>query len=423
MAAANRSDFVTFQAYEMHSGQYGDHHIVSPDDRLPLIYRRSPRELKEDAGVPAITIVHHIGYPPTYRGIDWDLFDENVTPLVEVCSKHGCAMSETAPFPYYHNMGPRDSRHTVYEGLKRGYHFGFVGSTDHHAGYPGSYGDGKLAVWAEAKTREAIWDALVNRRTYAVTGDRIRCDFTVNGAPMGSILPAADKREVNWQVEACYPINKIVLYRNLKPVQVICGESLLPLSQEKGRYKFRVETGWGNNADEAYEWQCKVEVDGGQLVGAEPCFRGRSVLSPKDTDTSGQDQVNDLPNRILSRTPDACQWQCFTLKNMTTLHPQTCAVVLEVEGDPSTRVTIDVNGRKEVRTIAQLLEGGYADEMKEWHSQAFKVHPAVPACQYQVSGSFSDVAGDDDRCEDFYHLEVSQLNGHWAFVTPVWVKR
>ena len=165
VAAANRSDFVTFQAYEMHSTQYGDHHIVSPDDRLPLIYRRSPRELKEDAGVPAITIVHHIGYPPTYRGIDWDLFDENVTPLVEVCSKHGCAMSETAPFPYYHNMGPRDSRHTVYEGLKRGYHFGFVGSTDHHAGYPGSYGDGKLAVWAEAKTREAIWDALVNRRT------------------------------------------------------------------------------------------------------------------------------------------------------------------------------------------------------------------------------------------------------------------
>ena len=59
--------------------------------------------------------------------------------------------------------------------------------------------------------------------------------------------------------------------------------------------------------------------------------------------------------------------------------------------------------------------------MKKWHSQAFKVHTAVPACRYQVSGSFSDTAGEGQK-EDFYHLEVSQLNGHWAFVTPVWVK-
>ena len=222
-------------------------------------------------------------------------------------------------------------------------------------------------------------------------------------------------------MEACYPINKIVLYRNLKPVQVVCGESLLPLSQKSGKYKLRIETGWGNNEEEAYEWQCSVQVTDGKIIGAEPCFRGRSVLSPKDTDTSGRDKVNDLPNRILSLTPDSCSWQCFTFKNMTTLHPQTCAVILEVEGDPSTQVSVDINGRRETRTIAQLLEAGYAGEMKKWHSQAFKVHTAVPACRYQVSGSFSDTAGEGQK-EDFYHLEVSQLNGHWAFVTPVWVK-
>ena len=423
IAEANGPDLVTFQAYEMHSSKYGDHHIVSPDDGLPLIYRDSPGELKKDVGVPAITIVHHIGYPPSYRGIDWSLFEEKITPLVEVCSKHGCAMSETAPFPYYHDMGPRDSRNTVYEGLKRGYHFGFVGSTDHHAGYPGSYGDGKLAVFAETKTREKIWEALLQRRTYAVTGDRIRCEFSVNGEAMGSILPTSSRREIQWRAEACYPLNKIVLYRNLKPVQVICGESLLSLSQKKGRYKLRVETGWGNNEEKAYEWQCQAQVADGSFVGAEPCFRGRSVLSPKDTDTSGGDQVNDLPNHILTLTSDTCSWQCFTLKNMTTLHPQTCAVILEIEGDSSTAVSITINGRKETRTMAQLLEAGYAGEMKPWHSQAYKVHTAVPACQYQVTGNFSDVEEKGSQKEDFYHLEISQLNGHWAFVTPIWVAR
>ena len=61
----------------------------------------------------------------------------------------------------------------VDEGLRQGHKFGFVASTDHHAGFPGSYGDGMAAVLAEEKTRESIWEAIKARRTYAVTGDRI----------------------------------------------------------------------------------------------------------------------------------------------------------------------------------------------------------------------------------------------------------
>ena len=33
IAEANTEDFITFQAYEMHSSLYGDHHIVTPDDK------------------------------------------------------------------------------------------------------------------------------------------------------------------------------------------------------------------------------------------------------------------------------------------------------------------------------------------------------------------------------------------------------
>ena len=73
----------------------------------------------------------------------------------------------------------------IYEGLKRGKQFSFVASTDHHAGFPGSYGDGMAAVWAEEKTKESIWKALKAGRTYAVTGDRIRCRFDINGVAHG----------------------------------------------------------------------------------------------------------------------------------------------------------------------------------------------------------------------------------------------
>ena len=142
MARQNDGELVTFQSYEMHSSLYGDHHIISPDDTFPLIYRDSPARLVADCGVRAIAVPHHIGYTPGYRGINWELYDQNISPCVEVCSKHGCAMSETAPYPYYHDMGPRDSRNTVYAGLRRGSRFCFLGSTDHHAGVPGSYADG-----------------------------------------------------------------------------------------------------------------------------------------------------------------------------------------------------------------------------------------------------------------------------------------
>ena len=72
-----------------------------------------------------------------------------------------------------------------------------MAASDDHAGRPGktdwlrvrrAYPGGLAAVFAPELTREAIWDALWNRRCYATTGTRIALEFEVNGAPMGSIL-------------------------------------------------------------------------------------------------------------------------------------------------------------------------------------------------------------------------------------------
>ena len=79
MARQNDGELVTFQSYEMHSSLYGDHHIISPDDTFPLIYRDSPARLVADCGVRAIAVPHHIGYTPGYRGINWELYDQNIT--------------------------------------------------------------------------------------------------------------------------------------------------------------------------------------------------------------------------------------------------------------------------------------------------------------------------------------------------------
>ncbi len=416
---ANSDDFVTFQAYEMHSCEYGDHHIVSPDDELPLFYPNSPKELVENSNCRALTVAHHIGYTPNYRGINWEKHDDKITPLIEVVSKHGCSMSETAQGAYYHNMGPRDSRNTVYRGLLKGKHIGFVGSTDHHAGFPGSYGDGKMAVLAEEKTRESIWQAMLERRTYAVTGDRIICNFTVNNNCMGSVVTGDDSKErtIKFDVKACYNIDKIVILKNTKPIHIVEG-LLLKQKENDETYKFRIEMGWGNNIEEAFLWEGKVQVSDGALIDAEPCFRGKSVLAPSSLSTDGYSDANNLDSKILSCSDKCAKWQCYTFKNTSPMHSQTSAVIFEVKGSENTVLSIDVNGHTKNITIKELLEMGYSEHMNYYHSQAFKVHPAISSSEYMVSQIIKDENSSDEKT--FYHMEVYQLNGSCAYVSPVY---
>ena len=108
--------------------------------------------------------------------------------MVEIFSEHGNAEDDRGPFPYFtHSMGGRETRqHGARRRWQRGLRFGFVGSSDDHAGFPGAYGEGLMAALCEELRASGILEAIRARRTYALTGDRIEVDFTVDGAPMGS---------------------------------------------------------------------------------------------------------------------------------------------------------------------------------------------------------------------------------------------
>lgn len=405
----------TFFSFEMHSSRWGDHHFVSPDDTLQIAQLPTPGAVVAANSARTIAIPHHIGYTPGYRGIDWDGFDGHISPVVEVVSKHGCAMHERAGFPYYHDMGPLDPRNTVFRGLKGGARFGFVGSTDHHAGFPGSFGDGKLAVLAEENTREAIFDAICRRRTYAVTGSRILCSFSVNGMPMGSEIPSAGAYDLAYRVEASSSIDRVVLFRDLKPVCVVDGWTL---PEKGGRYKLRLELGWGDNLEQPYFWEVRVHIDNGRILGNEPCLRGRSVLSPNQRVDGGED-INRA--RFGLTQEDDCEacFFCETFRNNSTLSPSTDMLVTEIEGTPNTLVRYEINGRIIEKRLAELLECGLSGQVKPYNSQAYKLHTAVPFGQYAVEGSLrlpEDGAG-------FYHMEVRQFDGDAAYVSPAFITR
>lgn len=100
-------------------------------------------------------------------------------------------------------------------------------------------GSGWTGVWATSNTREALWDAMQRRETYATTGPRITVrlfggyDFTnedlnaanmaergySKGVPMGGDLPAAAGKKPTFMIIAL----KDVIGVNLDRVQVIKG--------------------------------------------------------------------------------------------------------------------------------------------------------------------------------------------------------
>lgn len=422
-AANIEHEFVTFQGYEIHSSEFGDHHVVSPNDELPLEYAASPQELVEKlAPYEVIAVPHHIGYTPGYRGINWDAFHSDLSPIVEVFSKHGCGMSDVSSYPYLHTMGPRDSGNTVAAGLKKGKKFSFVGSTDHHAGYPGSYGDGRVAVWAKEKTREAIWEAIKAGHTYAVTGDKIACQFSVNGARMGSQIETSEPRHIVLDAECVDYIDKITVYKNTRPWKVVTGESLEQPVRSGGigtqKYKVRVELGWGDSK-QGYSWNAKAGISNGRLLASDSCFRGQSVLAPEPGMRENPD-INKLGNQIVEQTEEAIAWTCTTYQNPSTLHPATAAVVLEIEGNETTVLTVQANGIEKEISLGELLEGSCSMHVHPYNSEALLIHRAVPESTYQVHLEWTDTDKENDV--DVYHVEIRQSNNQFAWISPVFVR-
>ncbi|MEZ4621453.1 MAG: DUF3604 domain-containing protein [Caldilineaceae bacterium] len=79
--------------------------------------------------------------------------------------------------------------------------------------------NGLTCVLAESLTRNAIFDALKNRRCYGTTGPRIDLDFSVNGYLMGSVIEADGPLQIAANVRGTAAIESLTLYQGKEPIQ------------------------------------------------------------------------------------------------------------------------------------------------------------------------------------------------------------
>lgn len=411
-------EFVTFIGYEMHSMQHGDHVALNHSLDAPLVEAGSVPELKEKLkNEKAFVTPHHMGYQEGYRGYDWDAFSPEKTPFVEIYSRHGLAEEDLGDYPNLHDMGPRRFEGTMLHGLNQGHKFGVIGSTDQHAGYPGSYGDGLIAVLAKSKTRDAIWEAMEKRHVYCVTGDKIKLDFRINEAIMGDEI-SAGKRTITVKVEGQNFIDFVDIIKNGKRLERISAPFMNP--ESKGdviRAKVKVEFGW-NRSKEPVRWLGQLSLSEGEIHSVTPCFRGAAFTAPQE---NKEHKHKTLVNRIKGRTSQSVDLEMYTTKNDNTLTPATQAVILDVTMPRAALLTADFNEKRFSYTMEDLLAGTRANFMNGWLSEAVQFHRAATPEVYSIEYTITDTEAEKET--DYYYVRVRQRDNNWAFSSAIWVNK
>jgi len=432
-AAANYEPgrFTTFLGFEWHSFKWGDRHVLFLDDDHSMQLAPTLADLHSQLrSQNAIVIPHHIAYQ---NYVDWEQLDELLSPVIEIYSEHGCSERDIGLHQMIgHGNGPGVGAFTAQHGLALGKRFGFVAGTDNHDGYPGAYGLGLTGVRAQSNTRNAIFDAIRERKTIAVTGDRIDVDLRAGDNGIGSVAPAAAARELTFEVEGWDILKTVELVRNNVPVAVHTPD-YSQIGDSERTHRLRLQWGWGPIAGyQVFDWSGSLSVEDGEL---------RKVVANFCSDPFDEQRRK----RIVSQDAAHCRWQSHTSRGgfITTRNSlPTCSpsdsLCLEVSGSRHTRIAVEMH----CQTRKSLLATAPDWSMHPWsstqrrdytigqlmaESQAFpmerpktwvKLHRAVPPCLYQMQGAHEMPSG--PAAPAYYYLRVTQENGQMAWTSPIW---
>ncbi len=410
------ASFTVFPGYEIHSCAHGDLTILYRTlDAAPVVKADSPAELLAALGakVPgdALAFHHHIGYRVGARGINWASFEPRLGPVVEIVSMHGLSEMSLGERPFLHSMGPSDARSTVTHGLAEGHVFGFLGNTDHHSGYPGSYGHGRSAIYAPANAPDALWQALWQRRTTALTGDCAHLFAAMGEAPQGSIVPAGSDalaiEAVGGSTIDCIDvIRNGALAARVSPA--LDPRPIVPAGDGAFETLLVLELGWGGRGT-FHDWTGRIALDGGEILAVEPRLRGPEIVSPLE----GEDEV--APDEAIEVAGGTIRFALRAHSNPNNLTPTTQAIAARVRVTPDATVEATLDGQHIRVPVTRLMEGALSGNTGPIDSPAYRFHPMPQPQAYQWHGTLP--VAPLTPGETLY-VRMRQANGQWSWASP-----
>lgn len=399
-------EFITFLGYEWTVlNAAGGHHNVlfrtpegrrrAPNQEAPTLPQLYPL-LKARNRVEDLIVIPHAHNPG-----QWWVSDSDAERLVEITSNHGT----------FEWLG------RAY--LANGFRLGFIGGSDDHIGHPGirplntgGYGSdnfgGLAAVMAGEKSRDAIFDALRDKRTYATNGARIILKSTVNAVTGGRAIAAAPVTAVKGRVIGTGPIDSIALIKNGDVIAKIDyleperhDEALLEVrlfSESDPLQRGAQSRGWR-------VWRGTLKVAGATLKGVrtpavENIYRESARVSEADPQTiEFYIRTRGASKSILLELADVSASTRFEFRSAA------------AKGSSFKHVFAYGTVARQGGEIVESRIGKFADSV-----QARFV--SLPS-ERDRSFDFVDKAA--SKSGDSYFVRVVQTDGGMAWSSPVWV--
>ncbi|GAB5377091.1 MAG: hypothetical protein AcusKO_35530 [Acuticoccus sp.] len=420
LRAAVDATFTVFPGYEIHSCAHGDLTILYKSlAEAPVVKADSPAALLAALGdkVPggALAFHHHIGYRQGARGINWGSLVPALTPVIEIVSMHGLSEESHGTRPFLHSMGPSDGTSTVRHGLAEGHVFGFLGNTDHHSGYPGSYGHGRSCLYAPANTPDALWQTLWDRTTTALTGDCAHLFCAMGAHAQGSLVPADGPGEIAIEAVGGSAIDTIDLIRNGElAARISPALSPAPIGasgEDGGQFEtlLVLELGWGSRGRH-HDFAGTLSLAGGTILSVEPRLRGPEIVSPLEGEEAS------APDDDITFADGIIDFAIRAHANPNNQTPTTQAIAARVALTAGATIVAEIDGEALRIPARRLLEGGaLSGNVGPIDSAAYRFHPMPRPAAYQWHGTLP--VAPLTPGETLY-VRMRQDNGQWAWASP-----
>jgi hypothetical protein len=402
--------FTSILAYEYSVGTAagGHHNVFYADDEARTTMEMDPSQVRAPvgdmmkllrrSGERALVIPHIGGGPPSWTHET----DPRLERLFEIASVHGVF------------------EESYQKHLESGQRVGATASGDTHTVSFGQANPGLIytmtnpltAVLAYRPDREDLWEAMVDRRTYGVTGNsRLLMDFRVNGEAMGGELPRtkADMAKIEAKVSGTDALVRLDIVKNNQTVH-----SVAPARDPNSRLMRLV---W---ADNLYQRRANTAMADGEVRAT----AGRVVLERTLNQDNSFESYGQDGGRVVFHS--------------ATTSNDFDGVLVDISGATGDAIlfrrTDPLLGEHEVRIpLAELKQSGlfswrsgkiattrhpYLEQMGvdiEFFVEAELISPGAPM-DYDLVYEHREPM----RPGDYYFLRVQQLDTVKAWSSPVW---
>jgi len=210
-------------------------------------------------GMRAITIPH-TGADPQ-QGTAWQVQDDRFRRVVEIFqSARGSYEHDGCP-RQWHNSG--NKKGFYWKALEKGYHLGVIASSDH------GYGVAYACVYAENNSREAIWQAIWDRRCYGSTTYGLVLDVRSGEHFMGEEWSTKDAPEIEVFAEGPVPIRSVEI---IGRSQVLHAEGSQNKPLKKLSHRFRwTDPDWAEQQGEQW-YYVRVILQNDEIAWSSPIW-------------------------------------------------------------------------------------------------------------------------------------------------------